>query len=89
MTAAVAQDRVAAAGEAWARSAPDMLLAGYAELLAAARAAVAAAARGDADPVGWVRGVLADRGQLPEPGARPSQVVADARSAMQLAGRLP
>jgi hypothetical protein len=61
--------------------------AGYAELLAAARASVAAAARGDADPVAWVRGVLEDRGQLPEPGARPAQVVADARSAMRLAGR--
>jgi hypothetical protein len=62
------------------------LRAGYAELLAAARASVAAAARGDADPVAWVRGVLEDRGQLPEPGARPSQVVADARAAMRLAG---
>jgi hypothetical protein len=63
-----------------------VLRAGYAELLAAARASVAAAARGDADPVAWVRGVLQDRGQLPEPGARPVQVVADARSAMRLTG---
>ena len=66
---------------------PDgVLRAGYAELLAAARASVAAAARGDANPVAWVRGVLQDRGQLPEPGARPVQVVADARSAMRLTG---
>lgn len=62
------------------------LRAGYAELLAAARASVAAAARGDADPVGWVRGVLQERGQLPEPGARPVQVVADAQAAMRLTG---
>ncbi len=60
--------------------------AGYAELLAAARASVAAAARGDADPLSWVRGVLEDRGQLPAPGARPAQVVADARAAMRLTG---
>jgi hypothetical protein len=72
--------------EAAARSGAAVLRAGYAELLAAARAAVAAAARGDADPVAWVRGVLSDHGQLPEPGARPAQVVADARSAMRLAG---
>ena len=37
----------------------------YAELLAAARAAVAAERNGDADPLGYVRGVLAERGQLP------------------------
>jgi hypothetical protein len=85
VTAVAAQGRLAAS-EAWARSVPEMLRAGYAELLAAARASVAAAARGDADPVAWVRGVLEDRGQLPEPGANPSQVVADARSAMRLAG---
>lgn len=58
----------------------------YAELLAAARASVAAAACGDADPVAWVRGVLGEHGQLPEPGASPVRVVADARSAMRLAG---
>ncbi len=78
MTAVMDQGRLAAG--------PEALRAGYAELLAAARASVAAAARGDADPVVWVRGVLQDRGQLPAPGARPSQVVADARAAMQLAG---
>ena len=43
--------------------------AGYAELLAAARASVAAAARGDANPVAWARGALEDRGQFPAPGA--------------------
>jgi hypothetical protein len=72
---------------AWSCGDVDTVLrAGYAELLAAARASVAAAARGDADPVAWVRGVLQDRGQLPEPGARPVQVVADAQSAMRLTG---
>ena len=75
--------------ETGARPMTAALRAGYAELLAAARASVAAAARGDADPVAWVRGVLEDRGQLPEPGARPAQVVADARSAMRLAGWTP
>jgi len=63
-----------------------VLRAGYAELLAAARASVAAAARGDVDPVAWVRGVLRERGQLPEPGTRPVQVVADARAAVRLTG---
>jgi hypothetical protein len=89
VSAAVDQGRLAGEREARARSAADVLRAGYAELLAAARASVAAAARGDADPVAWIRGVLEDRGQLPAPGARPVQVVADARSAMELAGWLP
>jgi hypothetical protein len=81
MTAAAGADR-----EAWARSMADELRASYAELLAAARASVAAAARGDADPAGWVRDVLAERGQLPPEGASPARVVADARSAMRMAG---
>ena len=42
-------------------------LAQYAELLAAARAAVAAADRGDADPAGWVRAVLEAQGSCPHP----------------------
>ena len=58
----------------------------YAELLAAARAAVAAERSGDTDPLAWIRGVLAERGQLPAPGAAAVQVVADARSAMCLTG---
>lgn len=58
----------------------------YAELLAAARAAVAAERNGDTDPLTYIRGVLATRGQLPAPGAAPVQVVADARSAMILTG---
>ena len=67
------------------RSADAARLAEYAELLAAARAAVAAAARGDSDPAGWVRAVLEARRQLPAPGARPDQVAADAAAAMRCA----
>ena len=58
----------------------------YAELLAAARAAVAAERNGDADPLGYVRGVLAERGQLPPDGAAAVHVVADARMALCLTG---
>jgi hypothetical protein len=74
------------AGLAAARDRLALLRAEHAALLAAARATVAAAAAGDADPAAWVRGVLAEHGQLPEPGARPVAVVADARSAMCLTG---
>jgi len=65
---------------------PAIVQAEYAGLLAAARAAVAAERNGDADPLGWIRGLLAERGQLPPPGAAPVQVVADARSALCLTG---
>ncbi len=58
----------------------------YAELLAATRAAVAAERNGDPDPLAYVRGVLAERGQLPSPGEVPVHVVADARTALCLAG---
>jgi hypothetical protein len=70
-----------------ARTRLALTRAAYAELLAAARAAIAAD-RIDAgtDPLGWVRGVLADHGQLPPDGADPVQVVADARSALVLTG---
>jgi hypothetical protein len=69
-----------------ARSRLALMRAEYAALLAAARAAVAAAQAGEGDPVGYVRGVLQDRGQLPPAGARPAWIVADARSAMALTG---
>ncbi len=65
---------------------PGIVYAEYAELLAATRAAVAAERNGDADPLGYVRGLLAERGQLPAPGAVPVQVVADARAALCLTG---
>jgi hypothetical protein len=58
----------------------------YGELLAAARAAVAAERNGDVDPLSYVRGVLAEHGQLPPPGAVPVHVVADARMALCLTG---
>ena len=65
---------------------PAIVQAEYAELLAAARAAVAAERNGDTDPLAYVRGLLAERGPLPPPGAVPVQVVADARSALCLTG---
>jgi hypothetical protein len=37
----------------------------YADLLAAARAAVASAGRGDLDPLFWIHDELSIRGQLP------------------------
>jgi hypothetical protein len=69
-----------------ARSRLALMRAEYAALLAAARAAVAAAQAGEADPLGYVRGVLEGGGQLPAAGARPAWIVADARSAMALTG---
>jgi hypothetical protein len=58
----------------------------YAGLLQAARAAVAADRAGASDPLGWVRHLLAGRGQLPAPAAVPVQVAADAAAALALAG---
>lgn len=54
-----------------------LLQATYTQLLAATRACVAAEQAGEADPVGYVRDLLADNGQLPAAGARPSQLLAD------------
>lgn len=48
----------------------------YGELLAHARAAVAADRAGETDPLGYIRDVLAERGQLPPAGARPTQLLA-------------
>lgn len=53
-----------------------LLAAEYGELLAAARASVAAAELGEPDPLGYVRAVLEEHGQLPQHGARPSQLLA-------------
>ncbi|MFI6503709.1 hypothetical protein [Nonomuraea typhae] len=53
----------------------SLLGAEYGELLAHARAAVAAAERGEADPVGYVRDVLAEHGQLPAAGALPARLL--------------
>ncbi|SNT60593.1 hypothetical protein SAMN05216276_107827 [Streptosporangium subroseum] len=51
-------------------------LAAYAELLAAARATMAAAALGEADPLIHLRHTLAAHGQLPPTGARPVVLLA-------------
>src|SRR6266536_1677551 len=53
-----------------------LLRAEHAELLAAARAAVAAARDGAEDPLFYIRDVLAGRGQLPAEGVRPEQLLA-------------
>lgn len=45
-----------------------------ADLIAMARASVAAAHRGDENPVCWVEGWLDKEGLLPEPGAVPEQI---------------
>jgi anti-sigma regulatory factor (Ser/Thr protein kinase) len=55
-------------------------------LIAACRAAVAAADRGDDDPLVYVRDLLGARGQLPPAGASPLLVLADARTALHMAG---
>jgi len=54
----------------------------YADLLAAARAAVAAAARGDPNPLFWIRDQLSSHDQLPAPGAIPAQVAATTRAVL-------
>ncbi|MET7339138.1 hypothetical protein [Nonomuraea sp. NPDC005650] len=55
-----------------------MLAAAYSELLAAARASVAAAELGEADPLVYVREHLAEHGQLPPAGTRPMRLLAQA-----------
>ncbi|MFI9846733.1 hypothetical protein ACIHFD_57605 [Nonomuraea sp. NPDC051941] len=55
-----------------------MLAAAYSELLAAARASVAAAELGEADPLVYLREHLAEHGQLPPAGARPVRLLAQA-----------
>ncbi|MEV4753009.1 hypothetical protein AB0K21_42260 [Streptosporangium sp. NPDC049248] len=53
-----------------------LLVAEHAELLAAARATVAAAALGEGDPLIHLRHALAAHGQLPPEGARPVVLLA-------------
>ena len=63
-----------------ARSRLALMRAEYAALLAGARAAVAAAQAGEADPLGYVRGVLEGRGSCLRPGrARPGSWLMPAR----------
>ncbi|GII89699.1 hypothetical protein Ssi03_76890 [Sphaerisporangium siamense] len=53
-----------------------LLAAEHAALLAAARAVFAAIELEEIDPLGYLRDHLAERGQLPVDGARPSQILA-------------
>jgi hypothetical protein len=48
----------------------------HAELLAAARATLAAHTDGEADPLGYLRDALSARGQGPEVGQHPAQLLA-------------
>jgi hypothetical protein len=48
----------------------------HAELLAAARAALAAETDREADPLGYLRDLLTAHGQLPAPGQNPAQLLA-------------
>jgi hypothetical protein len=56
---------------------PFLLEVAYAELLSAARAAVAAADAGDPDPLILLRHALARRRLLPPAGAAPSRLLAE------------
>jgi hypothetical protein len=64
-----------------------LLRADHSALLAAARAAVAADRDGCPDPVGLIRGVLAERGQLPPAGMTPQQAQALAIPALPVPAR--
>jgi hypothetical protein len=59
----------------------DLLRVEYAELLAHARAAVAAARLGQVAPLAFLEGHLAEHGQDPPPGAQPAAEVARAYAA--------
>lgn len=54
----------------------------YGDLLAAARACVAAAARGEADPLFWITDELRSHGQLPAPLSIPEQIAAATHPAL-------
>ena len=62
-----------------------LMRAEYGALLAAARAAVAAERDGEPDPLAHVRGVLAERGQLPAEDMHPRQLLAAVRGIALLA----
>lgn len=63
-----------------------LTVAGYSALITACRAAVAADAQGDTDPLVHVRRVLAAHGQVPPAGMSPLAALADTRSALCMAG---
>jgi hypothetical protein len=64
----------------------DLLRGDYAELLCAARAAMAADRDGEADPMAYIRGVLEARHQDPAPGMHPPELLAASRKALALIG---
>lgn len=74
-------------GPAKDRQALALLRAEYAQLIAAARAAVAAALAGASDPLVYVEAELARHGGLPPQGASVPAVLADACTTMLLAGK--
>ncbi|WP_019635078.1 hypothetical protein [Actinomadura atramentaria] len=76
VAAAQAETVVLADQLAQTRQALRLLQADHAELLAHARAVVAAAGRGDLDPVAILSGLLEERGQLPAPGQSPRSLLA-------------
>ena len=76
-----------AAREAEAGLALALLKAEYARLVAAARASVTAARTGAADPLIYVEAELARHCGLPKQDALVPEVLADARTAIDLAGR--
>lgn len=71
-----------------ARSAMDGLCAEYARLIAAARAAVAAAESGDPDAAGYVRAELDRHFGLPPDGATAMAMLGDAAGAMRITRRV-
>ncbi|MGC4959756.1 hypothetical protein ACLQ2P_41720 [Actinomadura citrea] len=64
--------------EAALRNEYDLLSAEYAELLAHARAAVAAARDGELAPMTHLTGFLEERGQMPPAGRAASRLLAEA-----------
>jgi hypothetical protein len=74
--------------EAWkAKDRLTLLLAEYARLITAARASVTAARAGAAYPLAFVEAELARHGGLADQDVTVPTVLADARTAMVLAGR--
>ncbi len=85
--AAKAANAAEAAGAAQTELALALLKAEYARLVAAARASVTAARAGAADPLVYVMAELSRHSGLPSLGSTVPAVLADASTAMTLAGR--
>jgi hypothetical protein len=86
-SAARAARAAEAAGMAQTELALALLKAEYARLVAAARASVTAARAGAADPLVYVMAELSRHSGLPPLGSTVPAVLADAGTAMTLAGR--